>query len=415
MAFIRRAALAGVLLAAACALAAAEQFPLERVDVTDPDIALLMMSTSYCAPMQGSFPGLKGRPNDIGDGATYYMAVVSGEVFALAYQPKPQPLLYVDTDRDMDLADEEAHKALAPKPRPKSRGLFGILGGPPELPGVTFGPIAIRTEQGDQAEIRVMMQDFGPDMTLARLFPAYVLTGRITVGGRAYDVSFVDADYNGRSAEPFEPGKGYRCDMMSIDLNRDGKVMPVSVAGRQSEVFPVPKIISLDGRWYRLTIDPAAPALNVEEIEPEFGHLDLGDAWVDVELWSDSGIHTLRTGKAPWRLPAGTYSAVTLELWTRGEAGKEWRLSSARSPGDMEAFTIEPNATTSFRAGPPLTDRVTVTGGGGMVSIQLAVVGQAGEEYEVGASCGPDQQPAPQFRILDEAGNVLLSDKFEYG
>ncbi len=415
MASLRRAALAGVLLAAVCALAAAEQFPLERVDVTDPDVPLLMMSGGYSGPMPDRLLGLKGRPEGLGDEVAYYMAHIGGGTVVLAYRPKPEPLLYVDTDGDLDLSDEEPHKAPAPKPQRRSRGLFGFLSGPPEPPAVAFGPIAIRTKDGGQSDVRVTMLSFGPGEAFARVFPAYILSGRITVGGRPYDVSFADTDCSGRFAEPFEPGKGYRCDMMSIDRDRDGHVMPFGLTGDRSEVFPVPRIISLGNRWYRLTIDPVTPALNVEEIEPEFGTLDLGDAMAEADLWSDSGIHTLEAGQGPWRLPAGSYSAIRLRHVARGEAGKEWMLISSNRSGDMAAFTIEPNATARFRIGPPLTDKVTVMAAGDTAHIQLKIVGQAGEEYSAGAYCGSEQQPSPRFRIVDEAGEVLLSDKFEYG
>lgn len=51
----------------------------------------------------------------------------------------------------------------------------------------------------------------------------------------------------------------------------------------------------------------------------------------------------------------------------------------------------------------------------GVISIGLAIEGQAGEKYMGGALKGRTREPEPIFRILDENGRTLATGKFEYG
>jgi hypothetical protein len=49
------------------------------------------------------------------------------------------------------------------------------------------------------------------------------------------------------------------------------------------------------------------------------------------------------------------------------------------------------------------------------VSIGLSITGQSGERYNPRVIKNGSALEAPKLQIIDEAGNVLASGKFEYG
>jgi hypothetical protein len=52
---------------------------------------------------------------------------------------------------------------------------------------------------------------------------------------------------------------------------------------------------------------------------------------------------------------------------------------------------------------------------GRQVSIGLSITGKSGERYNPGVMKNGKALEAPKLQIIDEAGNVLASGKFEYG
>ncbi len=66
--------------------------------------------------------------------------------------------------------------------------------------------------------------------------------------------------------------------------------------------------------------------------------------------------------------------------------------------------------------GPPLAVRPDVRRqSADEVSIGLTIEGRAGERYNPDIRRNDTQLPAPEFTIVNEAGNTLFKGKFEYG
>jgi len=91
------------------------------------------------------------------------------------------------------------------------------------------------------------------------------------------------------------------------------------------------------------------------------------------------------------------------------EKGNKWILDLARA----QPFS---RIRSSERPGPPLLVKTDVRPINRFnISIGLEVVGQAGEKYVGAVQKNSKLQPPPQFKIVDQAGNVLTSGRFEYG
>ena len=87
-----------------------------------------------------------------------------------------------------------------------------------------------------------------------------------------------------------------------------------------------------------------------------------------------------------------------------------WRLDSRGPWGKLSIIKVSNNSTTVLKLGPPFLIKPKVRKSGSRVSIDFAIIGKAGEHYR-----NSRRSSAPKLKIVDEAGNVLASGKFEYG
>jgi hypothetical protein len=69
----------------------------------------------------------------------------------------------------------------------------------------------------------------------------------------------------------------------------------------------------------------------------------------------------------------------------------------------------------SLKFGPPLIVKADVKRSRDRVTIAPSITGCAGELYSNRVRKNGKSLPAPKLKIVDEAGNVLASGKFEYG
>lgn len=392
-------------------------FPLEYEELKDSSHPLLMMSGGFYGPYPVKPPGLKGVPKDLSQKASYFIIRLGKGPLTFALEPGGEPKLYADTDADGDLSDEKPFVAVAAAQRRRGlgqafKGLFGSS--TPEE--VRFGPIAVRvaTEKGEAVtEVRVEARELSPGRYYLRVYPAGLRCGKVQLGDRSYQVAIADTDFNGRYDGCFSADSYPLYDWFGIDLNRNGEFDPGGLASQ--EVLPLPKVIRTGDGWYDLEPAPDGSSIRVAEVEPRFGTLDVGTQDIELELWSSTGPHSLKGAEAPWELPVGDYMARGVTLRHKDEQGAEWTLSSSGQTGKLRSFEVREGETAAVEAGMPLKGKVEVQQFGGTAYIGYSPVGRAGEEYSAGASRNGRQQPAPKFKIFNEAGEVLASGAFEYG
>jgi hypothetical protein len=356
---------------------------------------------------------LKGIPDDLTAGAKYSSTFIQQTKVVFLLDPSDPPKLYVDTDKDGDLSDEKPFE-------PTVRGLEEDFE-PPEPVyrfEYRFGPIVLRGPEDDIGiPIRATFNIYGEESYLL-VFPGGFRTGRVQLDGKSYKVGVVDGNFDGRydgalrlpwiEVEP----PGY--DIFAIDLNGDGEF------NFRDEQMYLPKMVRVEDNYYSMRVEPDGSAIRMGRVEPEFGTLDVGTSGAELSLLSENGSPELRGSDGQWLLPAGEYSAEFLGLTQPDNAGEEWTLMSWEC-GKLRHFEIRPGQTQSFKIGPPLSAMTMATVKDGSAVISLSLVGQAGEQYAPGAEIraypGPPKKDRipPKFRIVDEAGNVLVTDSFEFG
>jgi len=122
----------------------------------------------------------------------------------------------------------------------------------------------------------------------------------------------------------------------------------------------------------------------------------------------------------------GTYAPAGLTAQALGPGltkGKTeiWSVKSTGPFGKLAQIEVKEGCTTEIDAGPPFTVKALVgkavkTPQGKTVSVSLAVLGKAGEQYAMNSmKRGLTLAPAPQLQIVDEKGAVLAQGSFEYG
>jgi hypothetical protein len=105
------------------------------------------------------------------------------------------------------------------------------------------------------------------------------------------------------------------------------------------------------------------------------------------------------------------YAVVVLQ----DSKGDGWIFSTLRDTGKLGLFEIRPNETTRIRLGPPFVVKMDVRRvDARTLSICPIVVGCGGEQYRADFH-HTSRAPERTFKIVDEKGNVLVADKFQFG
>ena len=161
-------------------------------------------------------------------------------------------------------------------------------------------------------------------------------------------------------------------------------------------------------------------------------NIDTGGAVATLRL-SNSwlGNATINSAAQPCKVSARLHRPQWLNVLMQ-QGGDTWRLESRGPWGDLSTIRVKNNETTVLQwgvstirvknnettvlqLGPPFQIKTKTLYTGSKVSIDFNIIGKAGEHYQNVVMQNNKIAPAPKVKIIDEAGNVLASGKFEYG
>ena len=143
--------------------------------------------------------------------------------------------------------------------------------------------------------------------------------------------------------------------------------------------------------------------------------IDAGDAIAELQLVG--GLFskaTINSGAELNNLSARAHRPQHLSLSMK-QGGDTWQIDSSGPWGKLSKIEVNDNDTTALKLGPPFLIKPKVRKSGSNVSIDFAIIGQASEQYQNFARKNNRSVPAAKAKIIDEAGKVLASGKFEYG
>jgi len=389
-------------------LSAQGTFDLKYEEADDAIRQVLGLASRAYAVVPQAPAEVKALPQDTPGKVFYAAAQLGGKTCWMAVAVDEPPRLWIDLNGNKDLSDD---KPVAGKAEPNRLVFSGV-----DLPGA------------DKAVARVRIEAFRPradgPVSYVMMQPAGCRMGEVRLADRPYRVALLDSDLSGRYGDRltgrFTATGG---DGLAIDLNGDGQFAPPSATTDQWEWMPLAKGLKVGEVYYTVEVSADGSSVRVEKAVPRFGGLDLGPG-TEVLGASDFGVLRVAPADGKTRVPAGRFTPILIQLSRTDAAGAKWTLRYSGGAEKLNEFEIRPDEVVQVRLGPPLVAKAEVqtssSGDAGSqgrktVSIDLSLIGQAGEAYAPGAMKGNTQPPPPSLEILDEAGKVLQSGKFEYG
>jgi len=311
--------------------------------------------------------------------------------------------LYLDTNGDGLLSDEKEYVGTW-------LSMFRLTN------TYQFGPVW--TAQGD---VRAGAGAFHTQCSDGRwlvFYPAFYREGQVVLDGKAYRIAIVDSDFDGRYNKLFVPpaenSRQAACDVFAIDLNGNSK-FNYGEPG-DSEIMPLSRLVRVNQDYYSIHVAEDGGTVEFRRAEPAFGVLDVGGEEVQLSLWSDAARQRLSGSEGQWRLPAGRYAVVSLELTETDSAGNRWTFKTSKAgTGKLGDFEIGPGESTSFRIGPPFRIRTSMERSGENALVGFYLEGQAGELYIPGGTRNGTTVPEPEFKIINGSEQVVHSGRFKYG
>jgi len=143
--------------------------------------------------------------------------------------------------------------------------------------------------------------------------------------------------------------------------------------------------------------------------------IDAGDAEATLRLrggWSNSQL--IKSKAEPVIIRSGTYKPVRLSISMKQD-GDSWLLYSSGPWGDLSTIRIRKDNSTVLELGQSFLIKPSISKSSSLASIGLSIIGRAGEHYGAVVTKNGKRLPTPKLKIVDEAGNVLASGRFEYG
>jgi len=364
------------------------EFPLERHPLADGPRGLVQASRRPTMKSAEKPSQLKGVPEALSEKAAYFVVRAGSGGFLLAIDLSGSPVLYVDTDRDNDLADE---KPIALSEAEKWAYYSGVI---------TVGASKGKDQPAVQFELWAYAK--GRTVPWISVAPAGFYSGKVTIGEKAYAVALTDLNLDGRLLG--------RQDTLALDLNGSGDFEPLA-----SEIMPLSDMVRVENAYYSVEAEADGSAIRLKKITPESGTLAVEDPCVQFTVLGHVGMFSLEASDSSWKLPVGKYTTALVKLAVKDEEENVWILPCVRLPSEMRELDIRKGETVALAIGPPLTLATDVSPRGGSVLIGVNLTGRAGERYLPGAFKNGEMLEPPKFRILDEAGHELAADSFQYG
>jgi hypothetical protein len=123
-------------------------------------------------------------------------------------------------------------------------------------------------------------------------------------------------------------------------------------------------------------------------------------------------------GIEPVEIRAGSYRPEKVILGRTDNDGQLWLIICQNGPwGKLDTIKVTKGKTTLLKLGPPLIIRTDVKQNQQTINVSVSLIGQAGEYYSPQVMTpGKTNNPnTAKLKLIDEAGNELVVDKFQYG
>jgi hypothetical protein len=299
--------------------------------------------------------------------------------------------LYVDLNRNLDLADDPA-------------GVFSSSGGAIDF-YQTFANIRLpfKTPAGSrQALVDLNFFDYGRLDCNAAMRSCW--QGKLTLQGEEWQVGLLE--------NVFEPKPSLESGSLLLRAWAD-RNKPFGLLSGSLESFPYSQKLFFGNRAYQLQCtnegqgDAAKVRIEFTEQEPSLGELRITGSFVRrVTLEGGPYMVVIDKPEAVVRVPVGSYRASKVCL-RKGDAEAYLDGRTQSSGGPIDVNGAKPAVLT---AGGPLTNSVSVNRQGRKLALNYKLVG-AGGAYQL---VNQDRLHPPEFTVY-QGDRKIASGKFQFG
>jgi hypothetical protein len=390
-----------VLLLAAPVVYAQSKFDLKYQPFTKDDNPIAGLGDQWLPSLEKKPAELKGVPKSLEGKAKFFQLTAGNKTVFMAVQADPCEL-YVDTDCDGDLSDEEALKATKGD---DDMARFGVVSLKAADSKLQFS-VSARF-----ARVEILFKTDNPEASSFYeigsiiVSPAGAYVGEIKPGKEAYKVYLVDTTFNGKPNDSYAPDKP--CDHMAIDLDKDGTI------NQWTESMPLPSSTMFDGIIYKVTAAQDGSSISFEKTAIETGSLQKAPETMMTVL-SDAGVFRLRAGDTSYKVPVGKYKITSFELYKLDNKGKYW-TAGCIALNESENFEIRKGEKTILKIGMPLIFKASMAKDDKGDIINVDLIGQGGEKYFPYPRSNSGVAVSGTIKVFDDNGKELASNPMEYG
>jgi hypothetical protein len=233
-----------------------------------------------------------------------------------------------------------------------------------------------------------------------------IFMGQANFGEKQYKIAIADLNSNGLFND-VEQGI-FRGDRFFVDLDGDGKFQHSSRSSKPEEGFPYSKYTRIDGKWYSVQASPDGTTIQITPAQPQFGTVLAQKNIETVDLYSDIQSQRLHFSEGSPEAITGTYSLAVIQL-----SKLNWKCRGTfRS--DRPQVTIVQGVETRIDDVFPLRVSIepTAKSPSDVVQLKPTITGTNGGSYRCPRS---NTRPVGSFEIQNLKGQVITSEKFEYG
>ncbi len=236
-----------------------------------------------------------------------------------------------------------------------------------------------------------------------------IFVGKATFGESQYKIAIADLNSNGLFND-VEQGI-FRGDRFFVDLDGDGKFQHSSRSSKPEEGFPYSQYTQIDGKWYSVQATPDGTTIQIAPAQPQFGTVLAQKGIETVDLYSDIQSQRLNFSEGSAEAITGTYDLAIIQLSTVS-IGTWMCQGTFRS--DRPQVTIQPGVETRIDDVFPLRVSIepTAKSPSDVVQLKPTFTGANGGTYNCPRS---SSRPVGSFEIHNMKGQIITTEKFEYG
>jgi hypothetical protein len=235
-----------------------------------------------------------------------------------------------------------------------------------------------------------------------------IFTGHANLDGKDYKIGIADLNSNGLFND-IEQGI-FRGDRFFVDFDGDGKFhdSPTDLV----ESFSYGKYTKIMKQWYSIKTSADGTSIQISPAQPKMGTLLAPENIISADLHSDTQSQPVKFSEGSAQAIAGTFDLATIRLSAIDSSNRTWTTRGVfRS--NKPTVTIEPGSEARMKNPLPLQVSIEPAGKSpsDAVKLEVKITGING----AGFSPPRAERPEGSFEIKDAEGNVVASDKFEYG